>query len=148
MGRILFKLFIMLSQNTWHHHWCVYDSQTQLIKYSSPLETSHLNCWCLKISFWRQDPLWQDATLVLLLHQQHRACQAKQLTSLHAGLVLAFTYTKNCIMLSLTYTDGKTLFCMYSIHAYSSWAQHILVLSDSFLPTNTSILTQKMFYFS
>lgn len=45
---------------------------------------------------------------------------ANQFARRASRLVLAFTYTKNCIMLSLTHTDGKTLLCMYSIHAYSS----------------------------
>lgn len=102
--RTLFRLFIMHSQNSWHNHWRVCDSPTQLTKQSSPLETSHLNSWCLKISFWRQAQLRQDATVALL----HRGCQAKQLNSLHSGLpvwFLLFTYTEKFIMLSVTHKD-------------------------------------------
>lgn len=125
----------MRSQNVWHHHQDGCDSQTQLIKYSSPLETSHLNCCCLKNQVLEPSPALTDATLGLPLRPWHRAGQAKQLISSHAELPAwfpAFTYTKNSITLSLAHTDGKTLLCTHSIHTYSSQAWHSLVLRDGF----------------
>lgn len=114
------------------------DTPTQLLKHSSPLEASHLNCWGYGMSSWRQAQLWQDAALGLLHPAAAPSLPGRAANPVHMlGLQPAPSphVHYNWIMLSLTHTDGKTWLCTYSVHASSSRARHSSVWSNSSLLT-------------